>query len=78
MDGLTVPVRRPLLKELSKLLEDQDLTGIKVFVEQLQINGLENTANFINRGLKDLFTYLEEEIPFKTTRPIEREMREIN
>jgi len=46
MDGLTVPVRRPLLKELSKLLEDQNLTGIKVFVEQLQINGLENTANF--------------------------------
>ncbi|MFW6029515.1 MAG: ISH6 family transposase [Halanaerobiales bacterium] len=78
MDGLTVPVRRPLLKELSKLVENQDLNGIKVFVEQLQINGLENTANFINRGLKDLFTYLEEDIPFKATSPIEREMREIN
>jgi len=31
-----------------------------------------------NRGLKDLFTYLEEEIPFKATRPIGREIREIN
>lgn len=79
MDGLSVPIRRPMLSDLSKLVTQKDIPGIKKFIKELEINGLKNTANFINQGLDDLFTYInDDDIPFRTTSPVEREMREIN
>lgn len=78
MDGLSVPVRRPLLSRLSQLVSLEDISGIKEFIKELDTEGLKNTANFIQRGLNDLFTYVSNDIPFKATSPIEREMREIN
>lgn len=77
-DGLPVADRQPLLRELSKLIKQEDKEQIEVFIKKLKELKLKNTANFIERGLDDLLTYTTVDIPYKATSPIEREMREIN
>lgn len=77
-DGLALEKRAPLLEELSLLVKNLDIDGIKMFIKKLESLGMKKAANFIERGLPDLFTYTQANVAYKANSPIEREMRELN
>jgi transposase-like protein len=80
-DGIAYEKRGPYQGRLKTMLWDTN-NGIKSytqFAKEIEMAGLTFTANHLNGAKDEIFTWINNPgFSFKTTSPLEREMRELN
>ena len=80
-DGVRYRLRPFYQNSLKTILWDPE-TGpekLKTFIKELQNNGLKQSATHLSNAVHEAFTWINDSgFTYKTTSPLEREMRELN
>lgn len=80
-DGVRYRLRPFYQNSLKTILWDPENgpEKLKTFIKELQNNGLKQSATHLNNAVNEAFTWINDsEFTYKTTSPLEREMRELN
>jgi hypothetical protein len=80
-DGVRYRLRPFYQNSLKTILWDPENgpEKLKTFIKELQNNGLKQSATHLNNAVHEAFTWLNDSgFTYKTTSPLEREMRELN
>lgn len=80
-DGVRYRLRPFYQNSLKTILWDPENgpEKLKTFIKELQNNGLKQSATHLNNAVHEAFTWINDSgFTYKTTSPLEREMRELN
>lgn len=80
-DGVRYRLRPFYQNSLKTILWDPENgpEKLKTFIKELQNNGLKQSATHLNNAVNEAFTWINDSgFTYKTTSPLEREMRELN
>ena len=80
-DGVGYRLRPFYQNSLKTILWDPENgpEKLKTFIKELQNNGLKQSATHLNNAVHEAFTWINDSgFTYKTTSPLEREMRELN
>jgi len=83
MDGLDVEARKPYVKELIEVLYHSSSVqtmkqGYKKVINRLKKNNLDHSAVHLTNAFNEVTIARQNKLPYPTTSPVKREMREIN
>ena len=83
MDGLDFEARKPYVKELIEVLYHSPSVqamkqGYRKVINRLKKNNLDHSAVHLTNAFNEITVARQNKLPYPTTSPVEREMREIN